>query len=427
MARAARGKGSPPLRVEILSTGDELARGRSRDTNYARIASLLTEKGFDAAGGRIVGDSLPDLLDALRRAVARADAVVVTGGLGPTADDLTREAAAALLRVPLVEDPASRRRIESLWRGRGVPMPPSNLRQALLPRGAAALRNDAGTAPGIAFRLRGTDVFCLPGPPREMEPMLARHVLPALRRRFAGRPRERTLYASCCGVPESDLADRLADLMARDRAVKVGTAVTEGIITVAVHGTGEAAREVGGVHREVLRRLGSDAYAPRRVGIGAHLVGLLRERGLTVALAESCTAGLVAARLADTPGASAVLRGGVVAYADALKESLLGVDRALLRRHGAVSGPVAEAMARGVRERTGADLAGAVTGVAGPGGGSRGKPVGTVWFAVADGEGVRSLRRRFHGDRAFVRSISVHAVLDLLRRRVEGVLPQRPV
>ncbi|MCK6480435.1 MAG: molybdopterin-binding protein, partial [Planctomycetes bacterium] len=134
--------------MEILSTGDELLRGRSRDTNHARIASPLTERGFEAAGGRIVGDSLPDLLDALRRAVARADAVVVTGGLGPTADDLTRDAAARLLGVPLVEDPASRRRIESLWRRRGVPMPPSNLRQALLPRGAAALRKAAGTAPG---------------------------------------------------------------------------------------------------------------------------------------------------------------------------------------------------------------------------------------------------------------------------------------
>ncbi|MCK6480436.1 MAG: nicotinamide-nucleotide amidohydrolase family protein, partial [Planctomycetes bacterium] len=267
---------------------------------------------------------------------------------------------------------------------------------------------------------------CLPGPPREMEPMLRRWVLPALRRRSPGRPRERTLYASCCGVPESDLADRLADLMARDREVRVGTAVTEGIITVAVHGAGEAARGVGAVHREVLRRLGRDAYAAGRVPLAARLLDLLRERGLTLALAESCTAGLAAARFAETPGASAVLLGGVVAYHDGLKESLLGVPRALLRREGAVSGAVAAAMAAGIRERTGADLAGAVTGVAGPGGGSRRKPVGTVWFAVADRDGSLPVLRRFAGDRTFIRGIASHTLLDLLRRRVEGALPGPP-
>ena len=408
-----------PLRVEILGTGDELVRGRSRDTNFGRIASLLTDLGHEVVGGRIVGDDLGDLVEALRRAAGRADAVIMTGGLGPTADDLTRDAAARLLKVPLVEHGPSLRRIRGMWRRRGIPMPPSNALQALHPRGSEILPNLRGTAPGVRWKLLGADVFCLPGPPREMEPILVRSVIPALRRRAGGKSPTRTLYASCCGVSESAAAERIADLMARDRPVKVGTTAAAAVITVSIHGTGEAASLVPAVHREVLRRMEEDAYAGERIPPGENLVRLLLERKLTVSVAESCTAGLVAARLADRPGSSGALLGGVVAYSNEVKRKVLGVPSRLLRLHGAVSGPVAEAMAKGARKLTGSDLAVAVTGVAGPDGGTARKPVGLVWFAVADRRGVRSVSRRFGGGRDFVRSAAAATAIDLVRRAVQ--------
>ena len=402
------------MKVEILGTGDELVRGRSRDTNFAAIAGILSDLGHEVTGGRIVGDDLADLVDALRRAARRADAVIMTGGLGPTRDDLTRDAAARLLRAPLVEHAPSLRRIRNLWKRRGLPMPPSNALQALHPRGSTVLPNDRGTAPGLRWRLGKATVFCLPGPPREMEPMLRERVLPALGR----APGIRTAYASVCGLSESAVGERLADLMARDRAVKVGTTAAEAVITVSVHGP---ARLVPAVHREVLARLGEHAYAAERIPPGENLVALLLEKGLTVAVAESCTAGLVAARLADRPGSSGALRGGVIAYANDVKTKTLGVRPSLIRVHGAVSGPVAEAMAKGARKLTGSDYAVAVTGVAGPGGGTKRKPVGLVWFAVADRRRVRSVSRGFGGGRDFVRAAAASTAIDLVRRAVQGV------
>jgi len=404
--------------VEILSTGDELVRGRSRDTNFAAIAARLTEEGHEVRGGRVAGDDLADIVRAIREAARRADAVIVTGGLGPTEDDLTRSAICAFAGLPLVEHAPSRRRIEASWRSRGLLMPPENLRQALFPRGAKVIPNRVGSAPGFRCKVRRRLIFCLPGPPREMEPMMHSGVVPVLRRLSPTRRKARTLYACCCGVPESVIAGRIADLMARDRAVRVGTAVTEGVVTVAVHGTGAAAREVPRVHREVLRRLGEDCYAAERIPPGEHLLRLLLRRGLTVSTAESCTAGLVAKRLTDLPGSSGAYLGGVVAYADREKTRALGVPASLLRKHGAVSAEVAAAMARGIRRRTGSDLAVAVTGIAGPGGARPGKPVGLVWFAVDWAKSVSTFERRFAGDRGYIRGIAAHAAIDLLRRTV---------
>lgn len=402
------------MRVEILGTGDELVRGRSRDTNFARIAGVLSDLGHEVVGGRIVGDDLGDLVAALRHAASRADAVIMTGGLGPTADDLTRDAAARLLKAPLVTHAPSLRHIRWMWKRRSLPMPPSNALQALHPRGSKVLPNGKGTAPGLRWRLKRAVVFCLPGPPREMEPMLLRHVVPVLKRK-AGTT---TRYVSVCGLPESIVGERLADLMARDRAVKVGTTAAEAVITVSVHGP---ANLVPAVHREALRRLGDHVYAAERLPPGENLVRLLLKKRLTVAVAESCTAGLVAARLSDRPGSSDALLGGVVAYSNEVKAKVLGVPRRLLRLHGAVSGPVAEAMAKGARKLTGADCAVAVTGIAGPGGGTKRKPVGLVWFAVADRRGARSVQRTFGGGRDFVRIASASTAIDLVRRAVEGI------
>jgi nicotinamide-nucleotide amidase len=420
-------RAAPPRNaVEILATGDELVRGRGSDTNFAALARALGEEGFAVRGGRLVGDDLDDLVAALRAAAARARVVVMSGGLGPTRDDLTREALARLAGAPLVEDAPCLRRLRALWRRRGLAMPPSNAVQALLPRGAVALRNRVGSAPGILLGLRGgARVFALPGPPRELLPMLEAEVLPRLRR-LPGRVPSRTLHAGVFGMFESALGERLADLMDRDAAVKVGTAVKDGVITVSVHGEGPAARRAPAVHREVLARLGPAVFAADRSGLPEAALAALRRARATCAFAESCTGGLAAARLTEVPGASAALLGGAVTYADAEKERALGVPRALLRVHGAVSGPVAEAMASGIRERTGATLAVSVTGVAGPDGGSARKPVGLVWFGMAGPGGVRTVERRFTGDRAFVRALAANTALDLLRRAAEALRAGAP-
>jgi nicotinamide-nucleotide amidase len=405
--------------VEVLGTGDELVSGAVRDANFQAAATLLGDRGYDVRGGRVVGDDLEALAGALREAASRADVVVVSGGLGPTEDDLTRDAAARVLGVPLELHGFSRRLLLSEWRRKGLPMPASTLRQAMLPRGTDFLHNSVGSAPGFRFRLGDAAVFCLPGPPREMAAMLEAKVAPLLLRLAPRPPRARSARVSCCGVTESSVGERLADLMQRGKPVRVGTSVSEGVVTVSIRGTGHAALLVGAVRNEVLRRLGADAYAAERVPPGENLVRLLVSKGLTVAAAESCTGGLVGARLTDLPGSSKAFLGGVVAYANGVKTGVLGVPGALLRKHGAVSRPVVEAMARGVRRITGADLGVAVTGVAGPGGGTAAKPVGHVWLAAADRAGVRAVERRWLGGRATVRGIAANTAIDLVRRWVE--------
>jgi nicotinamide-nucleotide amidase len=407
-----------PPRVEILGTGDELVRGRGRDTNTPWIAAAATAAGCVVTGTRVVGDDPPALVAAMRAAAAGgADAVVVTGGLGPTADDCTRPAAAALLRVPLLPHAPSLRRLKGLWRRRGRPMPPSNESQALLPRGASVIPNPVGSAPGLRFDHRGTTFHCLPGVPREMEAMFLQSVLPRLRRLARGMA-SASRSLGVFGPSESEFGERIGDLMRRDVGVRVGTSVGDGIIQVHVHGTGKYAVEVPAVHAEILRRAGADAFSAEGLTLARTLVPRLLARGLTVSVAESCTAGLVAARLAEVPGVSAVFPGGVIAYANAQKTRLLGVPASLLAKHGAVSAPVAKAMAMGARKRFGTDFAVSITGVAGPDGGSAEKPVGLVWFAVAGPRGVEVVERRFTGNREFVRSIAANAALDLLRRAV---------
>ncbi|MHC4821338.1 MAG: nicotinamide-nucleotide amidohydrolase family protein, partial [Planctomycetota bacterium] len=252
-----------------------------------------------------------------------------------------------------------------------------------------------------------------------MEHLFEKDVLPSLRRHL-GPQRTRSMGLTCFGLAESVLAERCADLLHRRRTVKVGTRVDRGVIWLSVRGTGKAAGGVEAVHGELLERLGPHVASAQGESLQGAVIDLAAKRGDTLAVAESCTAGLATALLADVPGASLVLRGGVTAYANDVQRTALGVPADLLRRHGAVSGPVAEAMARGVRRRLRSDRAVSITGVAGPGGGTKRKPVGLVWFAVAGPEGVHSVRRVLPGDRAFIRGLAAHTALDLLRRALEG-------
>jgi len=407
-------------RAFILSTGDELVRGRTQDRNAAEIARALSAEGLTVVGITVVGDHLDDLVAALRRAAHASDVVIMSGGLGPTEDDCTRAAAARAAGVSLIRDASLEAWLRARWAERGLPMPESNLRQADLPEGAEAVANGYGTAPGFRVTIDGAEVFALPGPPREMRGVLADEVLPAIRRLIGATDRVvRTRTLETFGARESDLGERIADLMGRDDWPRVGTTAVRGTIRVVLHSEGPVAEVEAGLDRreaEVRRRLGKLVFGQDGVTLGELVGERLIATGTTISFAESCTGGLVAGALTSVPGVSAVFPGSFVTYSNEQKVALLGVSVDLLDRVGAVSEDVARAMATGVRSHFGTDLGVAVTGIAGPDGGSADKPVGTVHLALASERGVTHRRVVLPGDRALVREIAVKCALDLVRR-----------
>jgi nicotinamide-nucleotide amidase len=357
----------------------------------------------------VVGLQLPDELAMILRALAgvEADLVVVTGGLGPTSDDLTREAVARAAGVPLEFQPAIWQRLLERFASTGRQVPESNRRQAFIPAGFEVIANDWGTAPGFWGRLRaGAWLAALPGPPAELEPMFARRLLPLLAAAFAALGTGAELAATALLIPESTLEDALR--RCRREGVVWGTRVAEDHIAFSLRGGPEEGREA--VLAALQKEFGAARLRRGHWRPGEILFQALGERGERLALAESCTGGLAAKWLTDLPGASRVFWGGVSAYSNDAKQRLLGVPRALLEERGAVSAEAAASMARGLLEHSGVELAAAVTGIAGPEGGSPEKPVGTVWIGVAHRDG-RSLTRAF----------SFSGGRDLIRRRAAVV------
>lgn len=408
------------MRAIVFSIGAELVSGLRLDTHSADISKALTAIGIDVSRHETLDDDQPAIAAALRRAGQEADVVIVTGGLGPTLDDCTREALADAMGVALEESPLALAHLESWAKARGKPLSTSNLRQAMMPAGSEVLPNPVGTAVGIAARMGKARCLVMPGVPGEMRMMLADEVLPRLRR---AAPDRVTVVRSLrtFGIPESIVGERLADLMAPARRPHVGTAVTGGMIDIHIYATGTPAEVHAATEADaatVRERLGSAVFGEGNQRMEDAVASLLASRRKTVALAESCTGGLVAAKLVNIPGISDWLLEGVVAYANSAKVRTLGVPEDLLRAHGAVSEPVARAMAEGVRSLAGADLAVAVTGIAGPGGATPDKPVGTVCFALADARGTETVREWLVGDRALVRERAANYALNLLRLRL---------
>ena len=367
--------------------------------------------------------------ETLGSALGRCRYVLVCGGLGPTTDDLTRFAAAGVLGVRLVEDAASLAGIESRFRDRGIEMPEVNRRQALIPEGAAALPNPAGTAPGVLARTgAGAWLVLLPGPPSELAAMFDAEVRPRFEtetRGMVGSVRETLLVA---GLPESILQERILDLTpAWDAPEDLAILASRGEIEIRVTGPAGRAAEVGQLADRMAERLGPAVFSRAAGEHLEHAVGrMLERRGERAAFAESLTGGLIAERLTRVPGSSAWFDLGVVAYANEAKRDLLAVPEETLREHGAVSEPVAMAMADGARRRSGNAWGVAVTGIAGPGGGSADKPVGLVWVAVS-GPVSRARRFRLPGDRLLVRQLTATAALDLLRQSMLAAGGQRGV
>lgn len=413
--------------LAILAIGDELTCGERVDTNSAWIAARAADRGVRTIEHRTAGDDLAQIAGAIRELTAVARVLVITGGLGPTLDDLTRQALAAVLDEPLIEDPQALADLRTWYAGRSRPMPASNAVQALRPRSAWCLANPNGTAPGLAASVGHSRVFCLPGPPREMMPMFDREVLPA----FAVDP-EHAVHVRTVptfGLGESAVADLLGPLMDRSRNPLVGTTASGGIVTCRVRFTGperNASSRLDETVVQIKQRLGPAVlcdHDPHDDGLVLVRVvtDLLRARSETVSVVESCTGGLLGEMLTRLPGSSDVFIGGLLTYSNGLKSELAGVSATLIETHGAVSRTVALAMASGGRDRTGANHTLAVTGVAGPSGGSPEKPVGTVWIALASPDGQDQARRFcFMGGRDAVRLWSVTTALGMLRGMLLG-------
>lgn len=420
---------APPLRAaEILAIGSELLTPFRTDTNSLYLTAKLNELGLDVVGKAVVADDRALVESALRGALTRADVVVTTGGLGPTDDDLTRDAIVAVAGVVVDEDPVVVAVIEARFARRGLQMPAINRRQAKVPRGALVLDNPNGTAPGLWLEIGDKVVIALPGPPRELQPMYENHVQFRLGTR-TGRLVLRRRTLKIAGRSESHVEELAQPVYApwRDTDPVISTTILAAPGQVELHLSaqgGDPARLDAALDAAVSAL--QAALGPIVVSVDGRsleeVVGaLLVERGLMIAAAESCTGGLMLGKMTDVAGSSGWVAGGVVAYANEVKVEQLGVPAALIAEHGAVSEPVAIAMAAGVRDRLHAGVGVGITGIAGPTGGSTAKPVGTVVVAVA-GPGDRRVVRtvRVPGDRAMVRQLAVQTALDLVRRVLTG-------
>jgi len=409
-------------RAAILSTGDELTTGRIVDTNSSWIADRLFALGIDVTAVLTVGDYPDRLAWAWQHAFAVADVVISTGGIGPTADDLTNEVLAGVLGVPLVEDAASAERIRQLFAAFGREMPLNNLKQALMPAGAVVIPNGLGTAPGYRVLQGTTHGVVLPGVPREMKPMMEETVLPWLRGLRGGE-----VYASrvfqTFGVTESGLDELVAGVVdPAEGRLAFRASFPEVSLRLVVHGRpDEAEARLEAFSARLRERLGPYVYGEGATTLEEVVGRLLRERGLTVGLAEGCSGGLVAHRLTGVPGSSGYVQGAIVAYGNAAKQSLLGVRAETLAGEGAVSEKVAAEMAAGARRLLGTDLGLAMTGIAGPEGGTSAKPVGTVVLSLASVQGEATRRYQLWGARDWVKLLASQIALDWLRRHALGL------
>lgn len=415
----------PPLRTaEVVAVGSELLGSTRLDTNSLFLSARLAALGIDLRAKAVVGDDVAELSAVFRGALSRADLVVLTGGLGPTDDDLTRQAVSEVLGLPLAEDPAIVAALQRRFAARGYPMPEVNRRQAMVPRSATVLDNPNGSAPGLLIEHGSQIVLLLPGPPPELQPMVERLCAGPL---LARAGRERLFHAQLfiAGRGESAVEQIVQPIYSRwrDERPPIATTILASPWHVELHLTireadaEHATRRLAEATSALSIALGDSVYSTDGRSLEEVVGRLLLDRGLTIAAAESCTGGLLMSRLTDVPGSSAYVHSGVVAYANTAKTKLAGVPDALIAAHGAVSEPVAVALAEGIRERTGADVGVGITGIAGPGGGTPSKPVGTVAIAAVVPHRPAHVRTyRFTGGRAQVKTQAVEAALDQVRR-----------
>lgn len=412
------------MKVEFINTGTELLIGDVINTNAAWLGQRMVELGLGVERATVVPDG--SAIDrALEEACRRAEVVIVTGGLGPTSDDVSREAAATVLGLPLEMDAEAMATLTAFFTKRGRTVNEHNKRQAMVPRGGVVLPNPNGTAPGLYLpaalgESRGlhTAIFLLPGPPRELKPMMQNEVEPRLRALLPGGEDRVCRYFKFTGLGESDISMALQEGLEAIAGLEIGYCLGMGDVDVRLTGTAAAMEQAAVLCRE---KLGEFLVSDDRRLVEEVCVSLLAEKNEWVATAESCTGGFIANRITNVSGASNVFAQGFVTYANGAKTQHLGVPPGMLAQYGAVSEQVAAAMAEGGLQASGADHALAVTGIAGPTGGSEGKPVGTVFIALASKGGSVEVRKRwFAGERERFKILTSQTALDFLRRRLRG-------
>ena len=410
------------MQIHLVNTGSELMLGRVLNTHQQWLCRELADRGYVVTRQVAIDDSAASILEAVREALAAAELVIVTGGLGPTSDDRTRDLVAALLGRRLLEDESVVAHISTFFSKRGRPLPPSTRVQAMVPEGATVLQNAHGTAPGLVMEAPdGRWLVMLPGPPRELRPMFLSQVLPFLAQRFPVAHGFVCRTLKTTGLGESFVEERVAPPLESlvKAGLELGYCARVGDVDVRLAARGEhAGALVAESERIVRERLSDLVYGADDESLEVVVVRALTERKRTLALAESCTGGFLAHRITNVPGASVIFPGGFVTYSNEAKQQFLGVRAETLAAHGAVSEATVREMAEGARGRTAAHYALAVTGIAGPGGGTDDKPVGTVWISLATAAGTQAIKKFNPVERETFKYVTSQQALDLLRREM---------
>ena len=411
------------LPVELVSTGSELLSGRTVNRHAQTLGERVRALGFDLARDTTVRDDIPMIREAVESALSRVDVVFVSGGLGPTSDDVTRDALAELLGRKVVLDQASFDVMQKRYDRIGRKMTEQSRRQALIVEGGEALPNSVGLAPGERLEFGGKVLFVLPGPPDEFRAVLEENILPWLKRRYAKAVPVAEKIFLTCGIAEAEVARRFEEAGFAPAGIEIGYCAAPGRVEVRLTSAEGDARVVDAAAEKARAMIGEFVFAEDRRLMEEVVAELLKNQGATVAVAESCSGGFLGHRLTGLSGSSEYFVGGVVAYSNDVKMKQLGVQPGTLAACGAVSEETAREMAAGVRRQLDADFGVSITGIAGPTGGSIEKPVGTVFVAVADHAHAWARRFRFSGDRARIKEWSTQMALDLLRRRLANLLP----
>lgn len=411
------------MNIEIINTGSELLLGRVLNTHQQFLCRKLADAGYEVTRQVAIADTGEAIQEAVREAMTRSQLIIVTGGLGPTSDDITRDKIAELLDCELQEDPAVVEHVRSFFARRSRPMPDSTRIQAMIPAGAEVIVNHHGTAPGLVIPAGDSSLIMLPGPPRELHPMFSKQILPLIQERypFGGGFASVTLKSTGVGesLMEEMLDEPLADLV--QEGLIVGFCARVGEVDIRLAASGEGSRELVARAEKIAREVSSEhIYGSEDETLDQKIVELLTSQGKTLSLAESCTGGYIGHRITNVSGASAVLMSGMVTYSNEAKQKLLGVSAATLEAHGAVSEPVAREMAEGALRVGGTDFAISVTGIAGPTGGTEDKPVGTVYMGLAMKNSTVVKHRINSFDRETFKFVTAQQILELLRQELIG-------
>lgn len=406
------------MKVEIITTGDEIMGGVTLDTNFHWAAEKLVGLGFDLRFHTTVGDDEENITEAFRTATKRAQAVIVSGGLGPTSDDLTAAVASRFFGVPLELNSVALDMIENRFNERGYRFSEINKKQAYVPQGSKILKNFWGTAPGFQFEKEGVIFFFLPGVPKEFKAMIEEYVIPELERRSTERKKYKTRMIKTFGLRESEVAERIHGI--EREGIRIGYRPHFPEVHIRISGYAdtedEAEKLVSRTVEEIASRLSEYVFSNDEATLEEVVGKLLSQKKLTIAIAESCTGGLVSNRITNVPGSSNYFERGIVSYSNESKIEILEVPKELIESVGAVSAEVVEAMAEGIRKLAHSDIGIAISGIAGPGGGTEAKPVGTVFIGISHEKEVSSRRFQFKGTREEIKLISSEVALDRIRK-----------